>query len=293
MNTVQLECFLSVVKYLNFSKAAESLKITQPAVSHQINSLEDELTTKLFNRTSKSVELTPAGFQFIGAANDILKISHSAKKRLCDNALQNLLFLRIGVHNQFEMAILPPILQKLKQDFKSFHPVIKLIPFQVLENLLTDDTIHIMLGYKNEQQKKTPYIYQELIKCPIVCVCSSEYPLSSYKVLKNEDLVGNMVLCEPYHVPLDLFHFQNQISAKRSTSDIMLSDGYESAITLVKACFGFTLIPNLQIIQESGLSYVPIEGAPSISYGLYYKSLKGNNVLKQFVTYCKEAFALV
>ena len=52
MNTVQLECFLAVAEYLNFSRAAESLKITQPAVSHQITSLEDELGARLFIRTS-------------------------------------------------------------------------------------------------------------------------------------------------------------------------------------------------------------------------------------------------
>lgn len=57
MNTVQLECFIEVSECLNFSRAAENLKMTQPAVSHQINSLEAELGTKLFNRTSKSVDL--------------------------------------------------------------------------------------------------------------------------------------------------------------------------------------------------------------------------------------------
>ena len=43
MNTTQLECFVSVANYLNFSRAAEELRITQPAVSHQIRTLEDEL----------------------------------------------------------------------------------------------------------------------------------------------------------------------------------------------------------------------------------------------------------
>ena len=55
MNTVQLECFLAVAEYLNFSKASRALKITQPAVSHQIQTLEEELDAKLFNRTSKNV----------------------------------------------------------------------------------------------------------------------------------------------------------------------------------------------------------------------------------------------
>lgn len=65
MNTVQLECFVAVAEYLNFSKASRSLKITQPAVSHQIQTLEEELGVKLFNRTSKSVILTQEGSRFL------------------------------------------------------------------------------------------------------------------------------------------------------------------------------------------------------------------------------------
>ena len=61
MNTTQLECFVEVANYLNFSKAAQQLRLSQPAVSHQINTLEDELGVKLFHRTSKSVRLTQEG----------------------------------------------------------------------------------------------------------------------------------------------------------------------------------------------------------------------------------------
>lgn len=57
MNTTQLECFMAVASFLNFSRAAEHLKITQPAVSHQINALEDELGVKLFHRTSRSCRI--------------------------------------------------------------------------------------------------------------------------------------------------------------------------------------------------------------------------------------------
>ena len=62
MNTIQLECFLAVGRHLNFSKAAEEIKITQPAVSHQIRSLEEELGVKLFLRTSKSVSARGTAF---------------------------------------------------------------------------------------------------------------------------------------------------------------------------------------------------------------------------------------
>ena len=82
MNTVQIECFLAVSEHLNFSRASEALKITQPAVSHQIQTLEEELGVKLFKRTSKSVSLTPEGIQFLPDAELILKTVISAKERL-------------------------------------------------------------------------------------------------------------------------------------------------------------------------------------------------------------------
>ena len=47
MNTIQLECFVTAAEHLSFSKASQVLKITQPAVSHQIQSLEEELDVKL------------------------------------------------------------------------------------------------------------------------------------------------------------------------------------------------------------------------------------------------------
>ena len=69
MNTIQLECFLAVAELLNFSKASQALKLTQPAVSHQIQTLEEELGVKLFIRTSRNVELTQEGILFMPDAS--------------------------------------------------------------------------------------------------------------------------------------------------------------------------------------------------------------------------------
>ena len=74
MNTTQLECFLAVANCLNFSRAAEQLRLTQPAVSHQISTLEDELGVKLFKRTSKSVRLTQEGYLYTQYAGEIMRL---------------------------------------------------------------------------------------------------------------------------------------------------------------------------------------------------------------------------
>ena len=115
MNTIQLECFIAVAEYLNFSKASRELKITQPAVSHQIQTLEEELGVKLFNRTSKSVTLTQEGILFLPDAQLILKTALSAKERLGSH--EHFISLELGCHNYMELNLFPPILKKLSAEF--------------------------------------------------------------------------------------------------------------------------------------------------------------------------------
>ena len=117
MNTIQLECFLMVADCLNFTKAAESLKITQPAVSHQIRALEDELGVKLFIRTNKRVSLTKEGMQFIGDALSILKIANASKFRLSKKLSSQPIPLGIGCHSTWELSLLPPLIEQLSQEF--------------------------------------------------------------------------------------------------------------------------------------------------------------------------------
>lgn len=82
MNTFQLACFLAVSDTLNFARAAQRLNVTQPAVTHQIRSLEEELNAKLFRRTTRSVELTEAGRLFLHDANGMMTIAMRAKNGL-------------------------------------------------------------------------------------------------------------------------------------------------------------------------------------------------------------------
>ena len=134
MNTVQLECFVSVAEHLNFSKASKVLKITQPAVSHQIQTLEEELEVKLFHRTSKSVSLTQEGILFLADAQLILKTALSAKERL--GMREHFIPFELGCHNHMELNLLPPILKQLMQEFPLLRPSIRLVPFPSLISLV-------------------------------------------------------------------------------------------------------------------------------------------------------------
>lgn len=88
MVTLQrLECFVQVAECLNFSEAAQRLHITQPSLSRQIGSLEQELGIQLFERNTRKVALTPAGRALADEAREVLRRSsnlHVLARRLSD-----------------------------------------------------------------------------------------------------------------------------------------------------------------------------------------------------------------
>lgn len=81
MNSRQLEYFLAVARELNFTRAAQSMYVSQTAVTQQIKALEANLGVSLFDRTKKKVELTPAGKVFQTEARRILARIDTAVER--------------------------------------------------------------------------------------------------------------------------------------------------------------------------------------------------------------------
>lgn len=90
---LQISYFMELIKYMNFSKAAEKLYISQPALSKQISNLEKELGFLLFNRNGKNIELNDEGAimynYFVAAKEDYNKIVAKAKQN-SDNKILNL-----------------------------------------------------------------------------------------------------------------------------------------------------------------------------------------------------------
>ena len=280
MNTVQLECFVTVAEHLNFSKASRVLKITQPAVSHQIQTLEEELDVKLFNRTSKSVTLTQEGISFFADAQLILKTALSAKERLGRH--EHLIPFDLGCHNYTEMNLLPPILKELSEEFPLLRPSIRLVPFPSILGMVENTQLLAALGIKYGQKTSSLW-YKELASAHIACVCSPNLPLAQYKALTKGQLQGNFIACSPRQLPDSVFTIQNNIFMTLPSEQRFITDSLESAFTLVKAEIGYTLYPDIPHTRDPGLCYIPVTGLPKVSFGVYYPSDHAPPVLKRFL----------
>lgn len=279
MNTIQLECFISVAKHLNFSKASEEVRISQPAVSHQINSLEKELDTKLFTRTSKSVRLTPEELLFLPDADRILKIATSARTRLSNR--EQPVVLEIGCHTRTELNLLPGAIRELKKEYPQLRPIVHMVPFEALARLLGSGQIDMMFGPKHAHIQEG-FRFFELFSCPVVCICSKNHPLATYPSLTCDMLSGDIVLSEPHRTYDDIFQIQTSLAARPATGQRYFGDSYETLIMLVRAELGYTVLPDLRFVRDEALCYIPLTDVPPVSFGVYSQKAGETPLVKRF-----------
>jgi len=117
MELRHLRYFVAVAEELNFRRAADRLRVAQPALSSQIKNLEQELGVKLFDRTTRSVSLTPTGQIFLGEARGILGATAHAEQLVKKAELGLVGTLRLGVITPATGPLLARVLRHFHQKF--------------------------------------------------------------------------------------------------------------------------------------------------------------------------------
>jgi len=123
MNLNQLRAFFLAARERSITKAAESLYVTQPAVTMQIKSLEQDLEVKLFRKYGKNLELTEAGSVLFGYAEKIFEIVEEMEYVLKGHAASTHGSLTIGTTRSFARHLMPGLLSR----FQKRYPKVKVI----------------------------------------------------------------------------------------------------------------------------------------------------------------------
>ena len=288
MNTQQLESFLAVAENLNFARAAESLNITQSAVSRQIHALENELDTKLFRRTSRSVTLTPSGISFYQDAKNFMHDLQLATSKIKYHSESNIQPLAIGFGNDINCLLSAELLKKCHERFPEIYPVLRIIPHRAILSFFFQGDIDIMFGFRDDVPSHAGVSYIELTRTPICCAISSKHEYSNRNKICESDLYKeHIILCNSYSLPSKITDLQNKMKHHFMLKSVYYCDNLNVLLTLVKSGYGFGLLPDINI-NDPEISAVPLAPETSVSFGLFYNKDVSNPTVKNFLSIIRE-----
>jgi LysR family transcriptional regulator, transcriptional activator of the cysJI operon len=183
----KLRVFCTVAETKSFSKTSEIIHLTQPAVSLQIQALEEKYETKLFDRSSSTVTLTPPGEVLYKYAKEILTLYASAEKAIGKHTGLLKGSLTVGAGSNIGNYILPSVIT----DFKNIHSKIKIYLIvgnskRVIE-LLNSGNIDIGLIEGDASKQKMPV--KKLLSDELLLIVAPNHPWSKKKEVSISDLV--------------------------------------------------------------------------------------------------------
>ena len=288
MNTMQLACFTEVASTLSFSQAANNLHVSQPTVSHQIKSLEDELGCQLLARSTRSVSLTDEGFALIGYAHDILELSERAKRRLAGAEVVSAKTLRIGVNDCIEAQALSPVLAELRRRDEGFDPVIRMAPHSVLVEMVEDGRLDVVMEYRDPAGAPAgATVFRRLREAPAALVCAADDPLADGANAPVElAVLGDAVrvaVGSPHVLPPAISAMQRELLAHVDPKRVMMCPNIEVILALVSAGIACTLLPDVAALRREGLRFLPVKGVGPAICGVRTRRGRLPKLLSDFI----------
>ena len=248
MTLQQLEYILAVNQFRHFAKAAEYCRVTQPTLSAMIQKLEEELDTRIFDRSQQPICPTPVGILIIEQAQKILVQANRIKNIIEEE--------KHSLTGTFKLGILPTVAPYLLPRF--FPQLMKKYPdldIRVIEMKTNDIKKALQTGEIDagivaslagmEELQQTPLFYEQFF-----VYMSRKDILFNSEVIRTSDLNGEQLwLLDEGHCFRDqLMRFCQMKSARASQLAYHLGS-METFMRMVESGKGVTFIPELAVLQ--------------------------------------------
>jgi DNA-binding transcriptional LysR family regulator len=184
----RLQVFYTVAKQLSFTKAAEQLFMTQPAVTFQIKQLEEQFSARLFERSHGKIALTPAGRLVMEYAGRILGLSEEMETRVAELNGTMSGPLLLGASTTIAEFILPRILGEFKVEHPQVHAHLTVGNSETIESRVADHALDLGLI---ESPSHLPSLATEVCcEDELVLICQPVHRFAKAAAVKAQDLAG-------------------------------------------------------------------------------------------------------
>lgn len=260
MQLQQLRYFVAVAETRHFTQAAANVGITQPTLSKQIHSLEEDLGAPLFARVRGNITLTAAGEALLPLATRILSDADTARREVQDLIGLRRGRVRLGATPSLCMALVPPVLRR----YRDAHPGVDLHvtesgSLDLIRDLLRGDldlALIILPEHGTDPELRAEPVLRENL------VVASVDPLPAASP------VGRVRIADLREQPLVMF--RKGYDLREMTLGACREAGFEpsfsveggemdAVLSFVEAGLGIALVPGIVVARRPGIRTTPLE----------------------------------
>ena len=286
MNMTQIKYFLTVTKYLNFTSAANALYITQPALSRQIQMMEEELGCMLFIRTSRTMQMTPSA-RILKEEFEKIYNSYNVAVAKARNAYQGINgSINIGILDGTRVSdLFPSVLGYFNEHYANVEIKMRNYSFsKLLENLNEGELDFIItLKFDIDQQKHLDYkIIEKTRDCIVV---HKNHRLAGAKKVKLSDFVDDIFIMvstedslESPRLILDGFE-KCGIKPK-----IRFAPSIQTEMLWVQAGLGVCMLDSRNMLMtDDDVCFCEVDGVSDPSLVLAWRKNNANPYMQTFI----------
>jgi DNA-binding transcriptional LysR family regulator len=265
MELRELETFVKIASFSSFTKAADDLSLSQPAVTRQIASLERELKTRLLDRLGKKVSLTASGDALYAYASQILRLAGEAKLAVAEASGGESGRLSLGASSTAATYLLPALLAK----YRSAHPGVELSmrtgPSRVVEEMVSSNSVD--MGIVMEMAVAENIASTQLAEYSYVAVVYPGHHLEREmrgQPVEARSLEGERIVTMQTGATLR-YKLEAILGESASKVEIALElDNVEAIKTMVAAKLGVSILPMAAVrVEVQNGALIALELAPA------------------------------
>ncbi len=268
-----LRCFREVAETGSFTQAGNHIGLTQAGVSTKIRRLEERLSAKVFNRTSKNISLTFEGEILLDYARRILSVHDEAVSRLTEPKASGR--LRIGIIDYFLPELLPGLLSRFRKHFPNVHLEVQTELGTGLMPSFEKGDLDLVVAGKDSYQGSSRDLFQE----PLIWVMGKDMDAAL------PDTVPLVLLPFPCHFRQLATQSLEKMGCKWDL--VYTGTSIASIQTAVQAGMGMSVLPMGAV--KDGMKKAPsqlgLPELPTFSISLFMDEQKEDQARDVFVSY--------
>lgn len=259
----QLRVFVAVSHYGSFSRAGESIGLSQSAVSHSMKELEAEMGVRLLDRTTREVALTDAGLRLANRVEPLLDELHAMLLDTRSFGTQHNGRVRIASSQTISAQLMPQCIASGALQYPDIRVILRDQAQQLVLNSVRNAEVDF--GIVIDPGENTDLDCEPILHEPFLMMCREDHPLAALPEVKWQALNGQKLVLQDYASGSRIL-IDGALKAQKVKAEIVQEIGHPATLfPMVEAGIGISVIPALALPGPEGSKLVVKSLVPEIN----------------------------